>query len=207
MTITIIGTGNMARGIGTRLVAAGRAPLLYGTSEAKTAALADALGAEVAADLDAALASDIVVLATPYDASLALAEAHAPRLAGKIVVDISNPMNANFDGLATAPGTSAAEQIAAAAPRARIVKAFNTTFAGTLVDGEVSGQRLDVLIAGDDSDAKATVAGLVEGGGLVPIDVGPLRRARQLEGMALLGITLQFSLGTEFATAWKLVRP
>lgn len=88
-----------------------------------------------------------------------------------------------------------------------MVKAFNTTFAGTLIEGSVAGQRLDVFLASDDAEAKASVAALVEAGGLVATDVGPLRRARQLEGLALLGITLQFSLGTGFGTAWKLVRP
>ena len=83
----------------------------------------------------------------------------------------------------------------------------HTTFAGTLVEGSVSGQTLDVFLAGDDDDAKAVVTGLVEAGGLTATDVGPLHRARQLEGLGLLGITLQFRLGTQFGTAWKLVRP
>ena len=85
--------------------------------------------------------------------------------------------------------------------------AFNTTFAGTLVEGAVGGQPLDVFLASDDDDAKAVLAGLIEAGGLVAIDAGPLHRAQQLEGLALLGITLQFRLGTGFGTAWKLVRP
>src|SRR6185436_3490304 len=106
-------------------------------------------------------------------------------LEGKILVDISNPMNASFDGLATAPETSAAEEIARLAPAGtRVVKAFNTTFAGTLITGGVSGHPLDVFIAGDDAEAKQVVASLVTTGHLRPIDVGPLQRARQLEGLA-----------------------
>jgi 8-hydroxy-5-deazaflavin:NADPH oxidoreductase len=129
-------------------------------------------------------------------------------LDGKVVVDISNPLNPTYDGLVTAPGTSAAETIRAALPaHARLVKAFNTTFAGTLVAGQVAGQPLDVFIAGDDADAKETVATLVRDGALDPVDVGPLERARQLEQLGFLGISLQGPLGTGFMSGWKLVMP
>ncbi|WP_310569964.1 hypothetical protein [Gemmatimonas sp.] len=129
-------------------------------------------------------------------------------LPGKIVVDISNPLNENYDGLVTKPGTSAAETIRAMLPAdAKLLKAFNTTFAGTLVPGDLAGQPLDVYIAGDDDSAKATLADLVRAGGLNPVDVGALERARQLEALGFLGITLQFRLNTGFGTAWKLVLP
>lgn len=85
------------------------------------------------------------------------------------------------------------------------MKAFNTTFGGTLIGGQVAGQPLDVFLAADDAAAKATVAGLVEAGGLRAIDAGPLRRARQLEGLGFLHITLQFTLDTGFATAVKIL--
>ena len=126
-------------------------------------------------------------------------------LAGKIVVDIANPIDFATFTLATAPGTSSAEEVAAAAPAARVVKAFNTTFAGTLVAGQVAGQPLDVFIAGDDPAAKRTIAELVRDGGLVPVDVGPLARAQQLEGLGYLGISIQQPLGLNFAGAWKLL--
>lgn len=125
-------------------------------------------------------------------------------LAGKIVVDIANPVDFATFNLATAPGTSSAEEVAAAAPTARVVKAF-TTFAGTLVAGHVAGQPLDVVIAGDDPAAKGTIAELVRDGGLVPLDVGPLARAQQLEGLGYLGVTIQQPLGLNFASAWKLL--
>ncbi len=86
-----------------------------------------------------------------------------------------------------------------------MVKAFNTTFAGTLVDGEVAGQPLDVFIAGDDADAKETVAELARGGGLNPIDVGPLRRARELERLGFLHMALQDGLGTGYGSAVKVI--
>ncbi|MCA9566922.1 MAG: NADPH-dependent F420 reductase [Myxococcales bacterium] len=206
MRISIIGSGNMARGIGTRLASVDHELVVHGRDSDKARDLAEALGATHATDLAAAANADVIVLATPYQASLTLARELADALDGRILVDISNPLNATYDGLLTTD-VSAAEQIALAAPAARVVKAFNTTFAGTLIEGGVGGQALDVLLAGDDDDAKAVVAGLVEEGGLVAIDAGPLHRSRQLEGMALLGITLQFRLGTGFGTAWKLVRP
>lgn len=204
--LSIIGSGNMARGIGTRMVAAGLSPRIYSDQAEQAAALAQELGAQ-AASLEEALEAEIVVLATPYEASLALAERLAEQLAGKIVIDISNPLNASFDGLVTAPGTSAAETIAQAAPKATVVKAFNTTFAGTLVAGEVAGQPLDVFLAGDDEAAKERVAAIVRAGGLTVTDSGALSRAQQLEALGLLGITLQFRLDTGFGTAWRLVLP
>ena len=86
-----------------------------------------------------------------------------------------------------------------------MVKAFNTTFGNTLVPGEVAGQQLDVLIAGDDDSAKRKVAELVRAGGMRPIDVGPLRRARQLEQLGFLHISLQERLGTGFQSAVKFI--
>jgi predicted dinucleotide-binding enzyme len=152
--------------------------------------------------------SDVVILATPYEGNLEVARDLATALDGRVVVDISNPLNATYDGLVTPPGTSAAETIQAELPMgAKLVKAFNTTFAGTLVDGNVAGQPLDVFIAGDDDGAKGTVAELVRGGGLNPIDVGALERSRQLEALGLLGITLQGRLNTGFMSGWKLVMP
>jgi 8-hydroxy-5-deazaflavin:NADPH oxidoreductase len=91
--------------------------------------------------------------------------------------------------------------------RARVVKAFNTTFAPTLLAGQVAGQPLDVFLAGDDQGAKDAVAGLVRAGSLNPVNAGPLARAQQLEALGFLGITLQPRLGTNFGTAWKLIMP
>jgi 8-hydroxy-5-deazaflavin:NADPH oxidoreductase len=148
----------------------------------------------------------VVILAVYYPGTLELARELGDRLAGKVVVDIANPLNQTFDGLATAPGTSAAEEAAETLPAGtRVVKAFNTTFSGTLVEGQVAGQPLDVFIAGDDEEAKGTVAQLVRDGGLRAIDTGPLERARQLEGLGFLGITLQQPLGLNFRSAWKLI--
>ena len=203
MNITIVGTGNMGRGIGARLVAGGHAVTFVGRNAAKAEALAAELGVATA-DLAAGLRNDVVVLALPYDAALDFARTNAAALAGKTVIDITNPLNAAYDGLVTGGGKSAGEELAALLPGAKVVKAFNTTFAGTLVDGKVAGQPLDVFIAGDDVAAKTTVIALVRDGGLNAIDAGPLPRARELEGLALLGITLQGPLGLGFQSGWKL---
>src|SRR6185436_21133785 len=122
-----------------------------------------------------------------------VASAHGDELRGKVVVDITNPVDwATFEGLVTPADSSAAEEIAKLLPEGTsVVKAFNTTFAPTLAAGEVAGQSLDVLLAGDDADAKEKVAAVVEAGGLRPLDVGPLRRARQLEQLGFLHITAQ----------------
>ncbi len=168
---------------------------------------ATAAGATVEAEGPGAeLRGEVVILAVYYPGNLKIARDLGEGRAGNVVVVISNPLTETFDGLATAPGTSAAEEVAAAAPSgARVVKAFNTTFSGTLVEGQVAGQPLDVLIAGDDEGAKETVAQLVRDGGLRAIDVGPLERARHLEGLGLLGIALQQPLGLNFQSAWKLI--
>ncbi len=217
MRVTIIGPGSMGRGIATRLLAGGHAVTLVGRDRGQAEALAAELrpGAGGHASIAAAAGpeeaipdSDVVVLALPYAASLAVARQVGPLVGGRVVVDISNPVNESFDGVVTAGDTSGAETIRAALPAdARLVKAFNTTFAGTLVRGEVSGQTLDVFIAGDDEPANHQVVELVRTGGMRPVEVGGLHRARQLEALGLLGITVQASLGTGFGTAWKLVVP
>lgn len=209
MNILIIGTGNMGRGIATRALAGKNTVTLHDEEGAKAQALATELGASVAGDVrDAIAASDIVVIATPYAASLEVARRLGHSLGNKIVVDISNPLNESYSDLVTAPDTSAAEEIRKLLPPSvKLVKAFNTTFAGTLAAGKVAGQQLDVFLAGDDDAAKATVAEFVKAGGMNAIDTGALERARQLEALGFLGIQLQFRLNTGFATAWKLVLP
>jgi predicted dinucleotide-binding enzyme len=122
-----------------------------------------------------------------------------------VVVDITNPIDTStFQPLDLEAG-SAAQEIAATAPGARVVKAFNTTFAGTLVAGEAGGQPLDVFLASDDDDAKQAVSRLAADGGLRAIDAGPLARARQLEALGYLHMTIQEGLGTGYGSAVKIV--
>jgi predicted dinucleotide-binding enzyme len=149
---------------------------------------------------------DVKVESVP--SSLSAVEQYGNQLDGKVVVDIANPVDIEtFDGLVTPPDSSAAEEIAKKAPGAKVVKAFNTTFAGTLVDGKVGSQTLDVFIAGDDEDAKETVAELAGAGGLNPIDAGPPKRARELERLGFPHMTVQDKLGTGYGTAVKVIQP
>jgi predicted dinucleotide-binding enzyme len=213
MNITIIGTGNMARGIGTRALAGGNNVTLVGHAPGKAEGLAAELqgaatsGASVqTASSGAPIGGDVVVLAVPYGAAAAIVKQYGEQLAGKIIVDITNPVDFSTMSPAVAAGTSGAEEITKGAPAgAKVVKAFNTTFAGTLVPGQVAGQPLDVLIAGDDADAKATVSRIVEAGGLRAIDAGPLQRARQLEALGLLHMALQFTMNTGFGSTVKIL--
>jgi NADPH-dependent F420 reductase len=215
MRILIIGAGNMGKGIATRAVSGHHDVTLYDIDPSIATSLASELSSNGAVKVETttqpkevASNSDLVILASWYGSNLELARQLGTSLENKIVVDISNPLNEQFNGLVTAPDTSAAETIRAALPEsAKLVKAFNTTFAGTLVAGEVNGNPLDVFIAGDDKTAKETVRSFVESSGMNAIDTGTLDRARQLEALGLLGITLQGSLGTGFMSAWKLVLP
>jgi predicted dinucleotide-binding enzyme len=205
-SISIIGTGNMARGIGTRAVAGGNDVQILDRDGAKAAALAKELGAASSSTLGDTITGDIVVLALYYEPAKSVAAQYSDALNGKIVVEISNPIDmTNFAGLVVPADSSAAQEIAGIVPSATVVKAFNTTFAGTLVAGEVDGQPLDVWIAGDDAEAKRAVSEFVESGGLRPLDVGELAKARWLEGLGFLHIGLQMSRGTNFGTAIKLV--
>lgn len=206
MDVTIIGTGNMARGLGTRVVAGGHRLTLVGREREQAEQLASELGGgATAAAAGDPLAGDVVVLAVYYGVLADVLARYGEQLDGKVVVDILNPVDVEtFEPITPAAG-SAAQEIAAARPKARVVKAFNTTFASTLVAGEVDGRQLDVLIASDDEDAKRTVAQLAEDGGLRAIDAGPLRRARELEALGFLHMAIQGSLGTEFSTAVMVV--
>jgi 8-hydroxy-5-deazaflavin:NADPH oxidoreductase len=204
MHVTIIGTGNMARGIGSRVVAGGHDLTVVGKESNKAEAVAADIGGEGSvktAGTGDRIEGDVVVLAVYYPDARAVVEQHSDQLAGKAVVDITNPLNETFDELVVPADGSATAELAGLAPDARFVKAFNTTFANTLRGTD----ELDVLIAGDDDEAKAAVGELARAGGLNPIDVGPLKRARELEALGLLHIGLQGTLGTGFASAVKIV--
>jgi NADPH-dependent F420 reductase len=172
-TISIIGKGNMGQAIAAVAGRGGHSVQLIGDGEA-----VDSFG-------------DVVVLAVPYAAVAGLAEQHRDAFAGKIVVDITNPVNfETFDSLTVPADGSAAAELAAALPESSVLKAFNTTFAGTLASGSIGDLTTTVLIAGDDADAKSTLAGIVTSGGLKAIDAGSLKRARELEALGFLQITL-----------------
>ena len=206
MDITIIGTGNMARAIATRALAGGHAVTLLGTEAAKATALADELeGAVKTGQVGDALSDDVVVFAVWYPAVDDVLARYGDQLDGTVVVDITNPIDVDaFEPLRLEAG-SAAEEIAAKVPGAKVAKAFNTTFAGTLAEGAVSGEPLDVLVASDDPQAKEAVTRLATDAGLRAIDAGPLRRARELEALGYLHMAIQEPLGSNFASTVKVL--
>ena len=211
MDVTIIGTGNMARAIGTRVHAGGHNLTVVGKDAGRAEEVAAELqeasgnGSIATAVAGDELSGDVVVLAVYYPDARGAVEQYGDQLSGKVVVDITNPVNDTFDGLVVPPDSSATQELSELAPEAHWVKAFNTTFAGTLSAGEVAGQPLDVLIAGDEDDAKAAVGTLVRDGGLNPIDAGPRDRARELEALGFLHMTLQERLGTGFGSTVKII--
>jgi predicted dinucleotide-binding enzyme len=186
--ISIIGTGNMASTIATLAVAGGSTVEVIGRDQSKAADLAKDLGGgATAGEFGAVPAGDIVIVALGYANVVPVVAQYGDALAGKVIVDICNPVNAAADGLAIPDGTSIAQNVAEQAPAsASVVKAFNTTFGAVLA----KGHPMDVLIAGDDEHAKARVAEFIESLTLRPLDVGGLTMAHYLEGTGLVMIGL-----------------
>jgi predicted dinucleotide-binding enzyme len=186
--ISIIGTGNMASTIATLAVAGGNTVEVIGRDQSKAADLAKTVGGSTTTgEFGAVPAGDIVIVALGYANVLPVVAQYGNALAGKVIVDICNPVNSAGDGLAIPDGTSIAQNVAGAAPAsASVVKAFNTTFGAVLA----KGQPLDVFIAGDDARAKAHVAEFIDSLKLRPLDVGGLNMAHYLEGTGLVMIGL-----------------
>ncbi len=172
--LSILGTGNMGQAIASLAGKGGHTVQLLASSETETP-----------------VTGDIVVLAVPHPALRDVVAQRGEQLAGKVVVDITNPLNfETFDSLVVPADSSAAGELAAALPQSRVIKAFNTNFAGTLVSGNVGTIPTTVLIAGDDAQAKSALADVVTSGGLEAVDAGSLARARELEAVGFLQLTL-----------------
>ena len=208
-TVGIIGAGNMGRGLVRRLAKAGRRVMVADqhadrAEQVAAEAGADQPGTASGVPEEQALAADIVVLALWYPATVEFATANQSALAGKIVVDISNPLDESFTGLRLPPTTSGAEELAAALPNSRVVKAFNTVPAPTLFTGEVGGTTLDTFVAADDADAKAAVMALLRDSGLRGLDAGALANSRLLERLTAFGIELgqRYGLGFDFGVKY-----
>lgn len=207
MKVTVVGAGNMGRAIGTRAVAGGHEVEIVDRDPAEAERLASELGSGATAlERGTAFGGEIVILALYYPGNKDAVQQYADEVSGKVVVDISNPVDTNtWDRLATPPGTSAAEELQDLVPDGTpVAKAFNTTFAKTLLEGTVEGQQLDVFVAADDGNAKEKLSQLVRDAGLRPIDAGPLSRAQQLEQLGFLHIALQEPLGLGFGSTVKL---
>jgi len=188
--ITVIGTGNMGQVIARLLSKGADSVQILDRDLVKAEELAGAVGGTPGTYGDT-VTGDVVVLAVPYPALADVVDTYGSALSGRTVVDISNPVDfTTFDGLVVPSDGSAAAVLAEQLPGASVVKAFNTNFAAVLGTGSVGTDTATVLIAGDDADGKETLAALVEAGGLRAVDAGNLRRARELEAIGFLAITL-----------------
>jgi 8-hydroxy-5-deazaflavin:NADPH oxidoreductase len=204
MNITIIGYGNVGGALTKQLRLAGHTVTVTGRNADRAATVAAAHGAAYAPLASAAKEAEVVILAVPYgEAQSALAAVGS--LEGKVLVDVTNPLTADYMGLTLGHDTSAAEQIAQMVPGVPVVKAFNTLFAQVIDRGaEFNGARTSAFFAGDDAAAKAKVRTLVESLGYAPVDAGGLNNARYLEPLAGLNIYLGYGagLGTQIAPTW-----
>lgn len=208
MNITIIGSGNVGSALGQRWAALGH-QVVYGSRDPQSEKLqavikASGTNARAATIQEAIAASEIIVLATPWDATVPLIES-IPSWAGKLIIDTTNPLNPGLQGLAVGHTTSAAEVIASKANGAHVVKAFNSTGANNMLDPNYNGQAASMLICGDDVASKQTVLKLANELGFDAIDAGPLSAARDLEPLAMIWIRLAYVQGLGRNIAFKLL--
>ena len=191
-----VGSGKMGSGFARLLASKGFDIAVGNKNPEKVAALAKEIGARVKGGnvKDAVGEADVIFLAVKYDDAAEALKA-AGDLANKVVIDISNPITADFKGLTIGHSTSAAEEIQKLAPNATVVKAFNTIFAELLPTGSRKGRKVQVFIAGDDETAKAKVSDLAKAAEFEPVDSGTLYNSRFLEPMGEMNILLGFFLG------------
>ena len=207
MRIAIIGAGNVGGGLARAAVQAGHDVVLTAAHPEKAQAVAAEIGATAAeSNTDAVQGAQLVILAVPGTEAPAIAAEIAPALAGAVVVDATNPLNATYSDLAL-EGSSGAEAVQQSAGGAPVVKAFNTVFASRYAAPTENGVPLQVLVAGDDVAAKQTVSELATSLGFAPVDAGGARQARALEEIAFLNITLNATNGWAWQSAFQLVGP
>ncbi len=205
MKVTIIGAGNMGSAFAKRLIAAGHEVSVVAKHADKAAALAASLPGVAVLPPDTTVDADAVIVATGYADSVSALKALGD-LTGKVVVDISNPLSADYMSLTVGHTTSAAEEIAAAVPGALVVKAFNTVFAQVLDAGADfgGGKKVSVFVASDSELGKQTVSALARAMGFEVIDAGGLKNARYLEPLGGLNVYFGYGagLGTAIAPTW-----
>jgi NADPH-dependent F420 reductase len=206
MKIAIIGAGNVGTALATSMTRAGHDVIIASRDPEDAASAAAASGARVvASNADAAGEADVVIPAVYFPNIAEVAAEIAEPAAGKPVVDVTNRIAFGENGPDIDTTSSNAEELATLLPNSLVVKAFNTLFAPHQVDPIAEGVQLDGFVAGDDEAAKATILDLVRSIGLRPIDVGPLVRARQLEGLSFLNMALNIANGGSWQSGWKLV--
>ncbi|MGY5766678.1 NADPH-dependent F420 reductase [Brachybacterium sp. DNPG3] len=200
--VTVIGAGNIGAAVAQIAVAAGSAVQVLARDAARAAAVPGA----TAGTIGEAITGDLVVLALPYPAIAEVLAAYPDGLAGKVLVDPSNPIDFGTGDIVIDPvGSSAAAEIAAQVPGATVLKAFNTNFAAALASGTTGTATTAVLIAGDDTDAKTALSAVVTGGGLRAVDAGPLKRAHELEAIGAVQIGLAVTEQTPWTGGFSIV--
>lgn len=213
-TVAIIGaTGNMGSALARSLARGPYRVLLFARDVENLNALAGEItntlpGAEVEAigcPADASWEADIIIPAVPFGAERAIADKIRPFATGKVVVSIANPLNESYDALVTVPGSSAAEELQQWLPYAKVVKAFNTTYAADFAQPVIDGRKVDAFIAGNDTEAVDTVKALVQTAGFNPVVAGDLSASRTLESMQLLLIGLTMKNNYGWHAGWKIL--
>ena len=213
-TIAVIGaSGNMGSAISKSLSKGNNRLLLFANEKEKVDALVqDIKSSNSAADVetlecptDASWEADVIILAIPYQAEKEIATKIKEVANQKIVISIANPLNETYNGLVTAPDTSAAEELQKLLPNSKVIKAFNTTFAADFSTPVIDGKQVDAFIAGNDADALQTVSELVTTAGFNPIVAGDLSVSRTLEAMQLLLIQLGMKYNYNWLAGWKIL--
>ena len=213
-TIAVIGaSGNMGSAISKSLSKGNNRLLLFANEKEKVDALVqDIKSSNSAADVetlecptDASWEADVIILAVPYQVEKEIATKIKEVANQKIVISIANPLNETYNGLVTAPGTSAAEELQKILPHSKVVKAFNTTFAADFATPVIDGKQVDAFIAGNDEEALQIVSELVTTAGFNPIVAGDLPVSRTLEQMQLLLIQLGMKYNYNWLAGWKIL--
>jgi NADPH-dependent F420 reductase len=206
MDVAIIGAGNVGGALARSFVRSGHAVTITARTAGHASQVADATGAKaVATNAEAAGSADVIVLATPFTSAAEVAAEIRDTARGRVVVDATNRMSFGPTGPDMDTTISNAEELAALLPDSHVVKAFNTLFASNQADPVLDDVQLDGYVAGDDDASKAKVLALVASIGLEPVDVGPLARARQLESLAFLNISLNATRNGAWRSGWKLL--
>jgi len=206
MDVAIIGAGNVGGALARAFVRSGHAVTITARNPERLSEVAAATGASpVPTNAEAARSADVIILATPFTSAADIAAEIRDVSVGRIIVDTTNRMTFGPSGPDMDTTSSNAEELAALLPDAHVVKAFNTLFASNQADPVLDDVQLDGFVAGDDAEAKATILSLVASIGLEPVDVGPLARARQLESLAFLNISLNATHNGAWRSGWKLV--
>jgi hypothetical protein len=206
MDIAIIGAGNVGSALARAFVRSGHDVTITARNAERVSGVASATGARaVATNAEAARSAHVIVLATPFTSAAEVAAEIRNVAKGRVIVDTTNRMSFGPTGPDMDTTISNAEELAALLPDSHVVKAFNTLFASNQADPILDDVQLDGFVAGDDAASKARILSLVASIGLEPVDVGPLARARQLESLAFLNISLNATRNGAWRSGWKLV--